>query len=153
MLVKYEQAHPREFICPGAPDDREMEWEDAVKVALKNGWSVGDWDDLSDFQSLRNLSYSYHDPWLSPTRAESNRSMAVIADKSNAYDTATGARNVSAGDFPVQNKDGSWDDDKGKNQQHGNSRNHQTESQNVLFAGLEVKIWTRPTLGYNTNCI
>ncbi len=35
VLVKYEQAHPREFICPGAPDDREMEWEDAVKVAFE----------------------------------------------------------------------------------------------------------------------
>jgi hypothetical protein len=42
--------------------------------------------------------------------------------------------------------DGSWDDDGGKNDRHGNSKNHM-DCQNVLFADFHVKRCDTPTVG------
>jgi len=148
LLIKYEDLDPIWFLCPKAPDDIDMFLEDAVTVCEKNGWAIPEtFQDLNDFQSMANLSYSYNDPWKAPLDVTAGASLALVADKSNAYDTENGACNLKAGSFPVQNKDGSWDDDEAINPRHGNSRNHGTEDQNVLFADTHVKKCITPTVG------
>jgi len=147
LLIKYEDLDPHMFVCPTAPDDKEMLIEDAIEVAKEHGWEVDSWYDLNDFQSMANLSYSYNDPWKAPLDANAGANLALVADKSNAYDTENGECNLKAGSFPIQNKDGTWDDNEGSNPQHGNSRNHGKEVQNVLFADTHVEKHNTPTVG------
>lgn len=148
LLVRYEDVDPKMFVCPGAPDDEVMDFEAARKVAEKNGWEIEGWNDLRDFQSMANLSYSYNDPWASPMDSSASARLVLLADKSPAYDTQTGQRNEQADDGPVRNQDGDWDDDNGRNPRHGNSRNHGTRRQNVLFGDLHVHSRSEPTAGF-----
>ncbi|MCK4627592.1 MAG: prepilin-type N-terminal cleavage/methylation domain-containing protein [Sedimentisphaerales bacterium] len=153
LLIKYEDVDPKVFVCPKSPNDEIMELEDTIGIAAENGWVVEFWDDLNDFQSMTNLSYSCNDPWKALLDASAPASMVLMADKNNAYDTETGVRNSKASDFPVQNKNGSWDDDDGDNPRYGNSRNHGTEYQNVLFADTHVKRFYTPTAGVSKDNI
>ena len=146
MLTKYVDVRPEIFVCPKAPDDQKMDLQYAIDQAAKFGWTVTEWEDLNDFHSMRNLSYSYQDPWKFPYNASSPENFPILADKNNAYDTATGARNPAAGDSP--NYSGNcWDNISDDNPRHGNTRNHGTESQNVLFADFSVYRTETPTVG------
>ena len=102
---------------------------------------------------MANLSYSYNDPWGNLGNSSTPSGVALLADKSNAYDTETGARNPKAGDSPIQNEDGSWDDEEGTNPRHGNSKNHRTKFQNVLFADFSAKGCKKPTVGISEDNI
>lgn len=148
LLTRYEQVDARAFVCPGAPEDEEMELEEAKQVATQNGWEVRRFEDLRDFQSMRNLSYSYADPWATPLDASIMMRFAVVADKSWPYDTETGVPNEQAGDFPVENPDNTWNNARGRNLRHGNSRNHGTKWQNVLFADAHVSKCSVPTVAW-----
>ena len=148
LLIKYEEVAPKMFVCPSAPDDEELSMRDTENFCSKNGLPVpADYTKLNDFPSLRNLSYSYNDPWTNPLTGSASSTTAVLADKNWAYDSPTGVPNPLAGDAPVPNKNGSWHDAKGKNSRHGNSRNHQTECQNILFAGNNVSREAMPNVG------
>ncbi len=144
LLVKNEGTDPKSFLCPSAQNDEEMSLEAISNWAWKNReWKIEFWRDMNDFKSLYNLSYSYHDPW---STYELQIDSPLIADKSNAYDTEIGVRNSLAGDFPIQNQDETWVDN-GKNPQHGNSKNHNGECQNVLYMNSSVKRGFTPLMG------
>ncbi len=147
LLIKHADLVPKVYICPMS-EDTDMEFDEALELCDKNNWpGPEDWSDLNDFQSMRNLSYSYNDPWSFPLTDSSPGNMAVAADKSNAYNTDSGMRNIAAGDFPVANKDGSWDNYISRNPRHGNSPNHDSLTQNVLFVDSHVKNYKTPTVG------
>ena len=147
LLIRNEGTDPKSFLCPSAENDIEMNLENiSIWAQTNRGWTVEFWRDMNNFQSMYNLSYSYHDPWNTFGLDED---AAVMADKSHAYDTENGVRNSAAGDFPVQNPDGSWHDNENKNPQYGNSPNHQTECQNVLYMNSSVKRGQSPLMGVN----
>jgi len=147
ILVKNEGTDPKSFLCPNAATDQEMSLESISNWAWDSrGWKIEFWKDMNNFQSMYNLSYSYHDPWSSYELQEDS---PLMADKSNAFNTEIGIRNPNAGDYPVQNPDGTWHDNEGSNPQPGNSRNHKTECQNVLFMNSSVKRGETPLMGVN----
>jgi hypothetical protein len=147
LLVRHEGIDPKSFLCPSVANDQEMMLEDIARESRANGYLVEFWRDMVNFQSMRNLSYSYHDPWNKFGLQEDS---ALAADKSNAFDTANGLANAAAlgaDNMPHRNPDGSWSGYDGSNLQHGNSRNHQTECQNVLFMNTSVKRTETPLIG------
>jgi len=151
LLVKYEGADPKSFVCPSAERDVEMVLENITDAAMRQfNVHIEFWSDLNNFQSMYNLSYSYHDPWNTYGVQEDS---AIMADKSNAFDTEIGiARSDALGtdqmphaNNPPENTD--WTDLEGANPQHGNSKNHRTECQNVLFKNSSVKRSETPLAG------
>jgi prepilin-type N-terminal cleavage/methylation domain-containing protein len=161
LLVRHEDVDPKMFICPSAPNDREMNLEDAIEVAIQSSFdAVENWSDICDFQDGYSLSYSFNDPWNRPLDSSASASMALMADKSNAYDTSD--FHINDGDcgqsplaYPAPNManlgtpnpDCQWDDDEGANPGHGNSNNHQSECQNVMFADTHAKKFNTPLVG------
>jgi hypothetical protein len=71
----------------------------------------------------------------------------LLADKNPAYQGDMGVRNSESNDFPIMNESSGWTDDDGDNPWHGNSLNHETEMQNVLFADTHVKKFDAPLVG------
>ena len=171
LLVKHEDVDPKMFICPSA-DDIAMTLEDAIAEAPQA--DVSEWDDLNDFQCCSNLSYSYNDPWNRLLDSSASASLVLMADKSPAFDasddsaergfifnTASGGRPKTGDDAAVGTDSftGAWDDSPlpaapGEvNTQHGNSKNHAAECQNVLFADTHVKKYATPCTGVNEDNI
>ena len=152
LLVKYEDIKPDRFICPSAIHDDFMDINETVIIYNIN---VEDWTDLNDFQSGCNLSYSMNDPWENPLDASSRdasspEDMPFLADKSNKFDTETFSERPHTGNSPNYKITGFWTDQgdkEGSDEGHGNSNNHNTECQNVLFAGNHVERFETPTVG------
>ena len=161
MLVKTEGTDTKSFICPSAERDRAMELEEITEVARNHAppWKVEFWRDLNNFRSMFNCSYSYQDPW---SRYGVQEDTAIMADKSNAFDTELGIVNMNAiqspttsqlgwntyrVNAPVVNPDDTWTDYESLNEQHGNSKNHRTECQNILFMNSSVKRSEHPLMG------
>ena len=160
LLVKHEDVDVKVFACPSSSDE-PMVLEDAIEVHD----TVQEWSDLNDFQSSGNLSYSYNDPWNRLLDSSASASQVLMADKSPAYDYATDTDGFwpnpdsgvspQTGDNPnvgFDGFDGTWDDtmltgDSMPNVRHGNSKNHGTECQNVLFADTHVKKHSSPCVG------
>jgi prepilin-type N-terminal cleavage/methylation domain-containing protein len=163
LLVKYEDVAPKAFVCPSAKNDEEMDMQNAIQVS---GGIVEDWSDCIDFRSVKNLSYSMNDVWGNPLNASSDSGLAYMADKSNRFDTADmgdeSAPNTSnmpgMADAPNWEPDSNpyWSDDAdilNGDSAHGNSNNHNTEAQNVLFAGGHVERYETPTVGLGNDNI
>ena len=164
LLVKHEDVDVKMFICPSS-DDTAMRLEEAIELYPAD---IEDWSDLRDFQSNDNLSYSYNDPWNRILDSSASASQVLMADKSNAFDyndDTNGFLPNPACDAgkPLPNGDAAmlgtpdnqctWDDDGGENMGHGNSRNHGSECQNVLFADTHVKKYSTPCVGVNEDNI
>ncbi|MCD4768846.1 MAG: type II secretion system GspH family protein [Bacteroidales bacterium] len=165
LLVKHEDVDVKMFVCPSS-DDTVMLLEDAIELYPGD---VEDWSDLRDFQSNDNLSYSYNDPWHRILDSSASAAQVLMADKSNAYDYSsdddgflpnpdcvTNGKpwpNGDASTIGTSDNDCTWDDDGGDNQGHGNSRNHGSECQNVLFADTHVKKYATPCVGVNEDNI
>ncbi len=151
LLIKYTDLVPKMFICPSSDDD-PIKLEPAMMTRRRifpDGPPVETYCDLNDFPSMRNLSYSYNDPWKNPIDDSANSGLAVLADKSPAFDTETGIRNLAAGDFPapqVGDRAMDWCSTKHKSQ-YGNSLNHNGECQNVGYADTHVKKEETPLVG------
>ncbi len=151
ILVRNEGTDPKSFLCPKSKTDQQMSLEAISVWAWTNRrWKIEFWRDLNNFQSMYNLSYSYHDPW---NNYGIDEDAALMADKSNAFNTETGVKNPDVGDYPIQNPDGSWHNLDNKNPQYGNSPNHQTECQNVLYMNSSVKRGESPLMGVNLDNI
>ena len=146
LLVKYEDVSPKAFVCPGDKDAEEMFLKDAIYLNS----SIEDWSYVNDFQNGFNLSYSMNDPWENPLNASSPSDIAFLADKSNKFDTETFSERPHTGNSPNYKITGFWTDQgdkEGSDEGHGNSNNHNTEYQNVLFAGGHVERLETPTVG------
>jgi hypothetical protein len=148
LLVRTQDLSPKQFLCPSDGEAEEIDLEYAIQKANQLGGTIEDYADLNDFHSMVNLSYSYRDLWKHPLTGAalfgSNSPMA--ADKNNAYATQTGRRNPKAGLAPVSDG-GDWTDNNGKNPRHGNSKNHNTDMQNVAFADTHVDRTQTPLVG------
>lgn len=165
LLVRKTDVDPKSFVCPSAPDDMPMKLTDAQAVTRIAGAApITEWTQLGDFQGGGNLSYSYNEPWDRHLDSSASGSMALMADKNWCFDTPTFAANPQVaftpktGDQAQQlavgrdNFSGTWDDtplagQTAPNPGHGNSRNHQTRCQNVLFYGTHVTKSTTPLVG------
>ena len=146
LLVKWEDVAPKAFVCPSARNDEEMDFESALTMNP----AVEDWSDLNDFRSGYNLSYSMNDPWGNPLHSSSDSGIAYMADKSNKFDTGDFRVRPNTGDHPHYDMTRFWTDDgdiSAGNEAHGNSNNHNTEAQNVLYAGGHVERYEIPTVG------
>ncbi len=121
-----------------------------MQVAMELNPLMEDWSDTNDFQSGFNLSYSMNDPWENPLNDSSPSGIPFLADQSNKFDTETFSEKPYTNTGPNYKSTGFWIDrgDKlGSNEGHGNSNNHGTEAQNVLFAGGHVERYETPTVG------
>ena len=157
LLVQYEDVAPKAFVCPSAKNDQEMDMQEAINVS---GGNVEDWSDCIDFKDVKNLSYSMNDVWGNPLNASADSGLAYLADKSNKFDTADGdgsageAFAATAPNWTTANP--YWSDDAdllAGDSAHGNSNNHNTEAQNVLFAGGHVERYETPTVGLGNDNI
>jgi len=166
LLVKHEDVDPKMFVCPSAPEDRVMGLDEAIQYALDAGLpDIELWEDLNDFGFSNHLSFSYNDPWNRALDSSASASLVLAADKSPAYDydddTYGFLKNPGSKVMPKTGDDenmgtdlfsGTWDDTsilagETTNMQHGNSKNHQVEMQNVLFADTHVKRYSNPCVG------
>jgi prepilin-type N-terminal cleavage/methylation domain-containing protein len=170
LLVRYEDVDPKAFVCPSADNDIPMTLEDAM--SLDN--TITGWTELNDFPNDYSLSYSFNDPWFRDLDASDSGSLILMADKSPAYDYNDGQNpgngflpRPEAGGAPATGDNanvglidnngnslfnGTWNDDPlpgaaTPNVQHGNSKNHATECQNVLFNDTHVKKVQTPCVG------
>ena len=146
LLVKYESIAPFAFTCPSDENWEKMDFE-LAKTLHPN---FQDWSDAYDFQNGYNLSYSMNDPWGNPLDASSPKDMPFLADQNNKFDTETFSERPFTGSCPNYNRTGYWTDKKdksGSDEGHGNSNNHDTEGQNVLFVGGYVNRFETPTVG------
>ena len=157
LLIRYEDAVPKQFVCPSTDDvelDMELAKYDVEEHSDVDPCTINAPDDLIDFKSGDQLSYSYHDPWGGLLNAGSPGAMAAMADASPAFDNSTFILDTAVGDAPI------WDDARGtvagtEDQaesagainEHGNSNNHNTECQNVLFVGYDVQRPQTPACG------
>jgi len=140
LLVLYEDTIPRMFLCPSADNDFEM--DGPLNAAIQEDSNVKGWMSLRDFCSMWNLSYSYHDPFTgNRSGADSSGALPVMADKNPKYDTENGEENTLEVPTPDSNPDSDSE------LAAINSRNHNRELQNVLFAGFNVKNENLPTAG------
>ena len=144
LLIRYESQDPKQFICPSA-DDTAMNFTDAYDTS--DGIvdpQIDGWEDVIDWDTGRQLSYSYQDPWYGHLSAASPTGMAVMADKSPAFDTDDFSHDAATGDAPIDDgTECAWTETDaeamGDINRHCNSNNHGTACQNVLFAGSHVK--------------
>lgn len=151
LLVKYEDVSPKTFVCPLAREDEEMDLDDAKEVCKLNGWDIpADFAALNDFQSGCNLSYSMNDPWGNPLEASSPEDIPFVADKNNKFDTETFSERPYTGSGPHYQRTDYWTDEKdtsGSDEGHGNSNNHETKDQTILFMGGHMEQIGTPTVG------
>ena len=147
LLVRHEEVAPKVFVCPSAPMDEEMSMRDVEFAASAEAVPPEDYTDLICFPNGACLSYSYNDPWYHMTNASAPSTTAVLADKSNAYDDQADMNFIrdepATPNWDPENGIDYWDDRAdeivgGGDHAHGNSNNHQTECQNVLYAGVNV---------------
>jgi prepilin-type N-terminal cleavage/methylation domain-containing protein len=157
LLVRKTDVDPKAFVCPSAPNDTPMRLTDAQLVNP----AVTEWTELGDFQGGGNLSYSYNEPWDRHCDSSAQSSLALMADKSLVTDTPTlginplTTPNPNTGDNIRVGTDafsGTWDNtpilgQTALNVRYGNSNNHQTRCQNVLFYGTHVTKPTTPLVG------
>ena len=150
-LVKFVDVNPKVFVCPSATLDEEMD----LQVAIDVGKGAEEWEDLQCFRYGYNLSYSMHYPFNSFHMSGSTAGgMVLMADKSNKFDNKQfyiGDDEALPEAFPNYATNGNVWNDSGdaiaNNKAHGNSNNHQTECQNVLFAGASVERKDAPNIG------
>ncbi|MBI9015908.1 MAG: type II secretion system protein [Phycisphaerae bacterium] len=147
LLIKHSGLDPKVFLCPSSEDD-EMDFDDVAKeYESVNNKELEDWAQLNDFRSMRNLSFSYNDPWHNPLTSEDSSSFVLMADKNPVFDTADGSIDKELGLRPDINADLEDFEEK------GNSKNHDYEIQNVLFNDMHVKRHDNPNVGINEDNI
>ena len=153
MMVRFVELLPDAFLCPSST---EMEMD--IELAIDMNDEITDWTDLLCFRSGDNLSYSYNWPYddFSLLDSSSSANLGLAADMNPALTgkNADGVKNCTWNDVfddkppcngPWPNCD--WTSDSGRYDAHGNSKNHKTDGQNVLFAGFHVKWYKTPLAG------
>lgn len=163
LLVRHEDISPKTFICPSADFDKEMDFQKAIADG-----GVESWEECIDFNGSVHNSYSMNNVWENPIKETSDDERAYMADKSNKFDTAVNTSipdcrsgleadsmipgitspNAAAA-IPVTGYYVWTDeaDDYAGNVAHGNSNNHDTDVQQVLFSDGSVETCSDPLVG------
>jgi hypothetical protein len=146
--------------------------DEDIRVAMQ-AMGIVSYKDCFDFSSMESCNYSYQNPvgQCLPT-ATSDAGIAVYADKNWSCDYGDGTNNpnpncssqpwwgtVAAGInevSPFIEAAICTDDDDSSTQftnQHQNSKNHDTDTQNVLFAGYNVERCDKVFVGVSSDNI
>jgi len=151
--------------------------------AIKGNIDVTSWNDVYDFPCLNFLNYSYNDPFGQLLDSSASASSPVMADMTPAcadpassgrwnnnivsYKTSAQSNALFYGKFlasPDASRNGAvqtplttpfnpdWTSDD-QNKWPGNSFNHATEVENVVFADAHVKKNTTPCVGVDKDNI
>ncbi len=163
LLVKYQDQPPFLFQCPSDKKYREMDLQEAIEINP----NIERWQDLNDFSGRRALSYSFWDMFNHSANVNDWGSRVVAADINPACDslnfefknTEVGSENIMQPglgpyiqEFIPENI--IWDDSTDQTKiGHGNSSNHQTEMQNVLYGDSHVEKHETPLAGAQSDNI
>lgn len=170
LLCRYGDVAPKNFICPSCKTMRAMDEDIRDKMSTT---SIVSYKDCMDFSSMESCNYSYQNPLKLPT-ATSESGLAVYADKNWCCDLGDGTNNwntnaaaqpywgTAAAAVPATDPSGfieaaicTDDDDSSVDftNRHQNSKNHDTDTQNVLFAGYNVDRCDKPFVGISNDNI
>jgi prepilin-type N-terminal cleavage/methylation domain-containing protein len=164
LINKYDLV-PKIFACPSS-GDTILDMGEAIEAYGSASPKFDGWEDLRDFRTGAQLSYSYNDPWTRLLSTSYPPGLAVLADKSPVFDTpdddfrlATTITAVTP-TLPVGTSPLVWSTTVpgsylsiGKateisvNWTIGNSNNHKNEVQNVGYLGGHVRKETTPAVG------
>jgi prepilin-type processing-associated H-X9-DG protein len=133
LLLREEDVKPRTFICPGTNGFPDA-WADSPDVLKRSNFT--------DLQ--QNLTYSYANPYPDNAAAGagyklgklSDPGMAIVADRN----PGSSVLSVSIKLSPIELR-------------KANSRNHNGEGQNVLYADGHVEFQVNPFCGLNNDNI
>jgi prepilin-type processing-associated H-X9-DG protein len=154
MLVVGGNNAPSAFLCPGSRDveDSLRNLEDGREVACMPGVN------RFDFRGYDRLSYGYQLPYGKRAKPRNGMDprMALSADKGPYYTSGGEAlpgsgtvRDARSDVMPPED----WGEDAIRRELDAwrpyNSRNHNGEGQNVLFADCHVEFVKRPIVGVN----
>ncbi len=157
LLCRYGDLYPKNFNCPSCKYSREMDQD--FRAALIVNHNVVSYKDCFDLPSMNCCNYSYKNPCIGLPEGSSDLGTAILADKNWAFDDETGRNQINrqAGTCPDWNssvtevsvfiREADCTDRDGENEAHNNSQNHDTETQNVLFAGFNVERCDTPFVG------
>ncbi len=166
LLVRETDLTSKIFQCPSASNAEPVDMADVPA----NQTHIGTEQDLIDFPTSDACSYSYNDPFFRLLDASSSPALVIAADKNWAYDnnSGDGSKNDMTG-FPttgpqkgdpaalsatyVEMDSDEWTDMDGDNLYHGNSKNHQTQMQNVLYVDCHVSKEDTPCVGLSQDNI
>jgi prepilin-type N-terminal cleavage/methylation domain-containing protein len=154
-LVRTQDLVPTMFLCPSDPLSEAMLLEEAIQLQGNTG-EIESWEDLNDFKDMASLSYAYNDPVNHLLDASASSALILAADMNHKFQTVDGSKALTPGGLVVINWPDApdWSDGNGDNAtNYGNSPNHQTEVQNVMFADTHVKKYTQPTVGIGNDNI
>jgi len=168
LLCRYGDVAPKNYLCPSCKTFRSMDTDIREKMATT---TIVSYKDCMDFSSMESCNYSYQNPLKLPT-ATSESGLAVYADKNWSCDSGNGENiwNTNAGAQPywgtaaasltntndfIEAAICTDDDDSSVDftNRHQNSKNHDTDTQNVLFAGYNVERCDKPFVGISNDNI
>lgn len=143
LLIKSGYSDSSKFICPATSDTK-----DDFGLVDSNGVPTGDYKDpeeLYDFKSLNNISYSFQMPYGAVMLTGSSAEIAIGADRSPYFDDKEVGERLEPTAYPIPNSEAKL--------KNGNSNNHANEGQNVLWLGTRV-VWEElPNAGANSDNI
>ncbi len=168
LLCRYGDVAPKNYLCPSCKTFRSMDEDIREKMG---DTTIVSYKDCMDFSSMESCNYSYQNPLKLPT-ATSESGLAVYADKNWCCDLGDGTNdwNTIAGTQPywgaaaaslintndfIEAAICTDDDDSSVDftNRHQNSKNHDTDTQNVLFAGYNVERCDKPFVGISNDNI
>lgn len=175
LLCRYGDVAPKNFVCPSVDSARSRDMSLDVGVAMTFTQSstkpILSYKDCFDFSTMNACNYSYQNPAGQglPT-ATSESGLAVYADKNWSCDNGLGDNDVNpncstqpywgtttATDINKFRQEAIFTDNDDSDvrftNQHNNSKNHDTDTQNVLFAGYNVERCDDPCVGISSDNI
>ena len=162
LLVKWEDAQPRQFICKGDVGTSVLKLS---KAGVGSDFEVGDaWDfggGGPEGHPGVGCSYSYHMPYVGNTTTEaypinsiSHPGSPLCADRNPYYDINAVTQISGAGGLMHPYSEWGTNGDEYRDQDRRcNSAAHQFEGQNVLFNDHHVRFEKYPNVGINQDNI
>jgi hypothetical protein len=149
LLVKYYQAHPRLFVCPGDAGTSEFKLSKAglsTNVRLADAWDFG-----PITLACKSCSFAYHIPYRGHALTTSrDPNLAVAADRNPWMQGPVGYPADPTKFIP----DLTWySGGTPATGRYGNARTHDTDGQNVLFLDGRVTFETRSWCGLDKDNI
>ncbi len=142
LLIRFGEALPKEFICPGDNDAKEFQLTEYPTTAkdLKEGWDFGENPGI-------HCSYSLQHPYADiKTDSSGSAGSPLAGDRNPCLDknAANYISGMSRGVAPSFVDNEYYDPDL-----TGNAAAHERKAQNVLFNDGHVNAEAYPNCGYN----